>query len=191
MNNDTYSLPDDTKTLQDMVLALQSQVQSLQDEKQQLIEQFRLAQQKRFGASSEGHPGQGELFNEAEAELEQPELEQPEPEEEPTKGPRKQPKRKPLPKDLPREVVVHDIPEEDKVCACCNGELHKVGEDKSEKLEFISAQVKVIEHVCPKLCLQSLRKGRDTEQEKTSTGASQYYPKRICDPQLVKRNYYQ
>jgi transposase len=31
-----------------------------------LQEQFRLAQQKQFGASSEGHPGQGELFNEAE-----------------------------------------------------------------------------------------------------------------------------
>ena len=27
-----------------------------------LIEQFRLAQQKRFGKSSEGDPGQGELF---------------------------------------------------------------------------------------------------------------------------------
>jgi len=32
-----------------------------------LQEQFRLAQQKQFGASSEGFPGQGELFNEAEA----------------------------------------------------------------------------------------------------------------------------
>jgi hypothetical protein len=176
---DIASLPDDPAILTQFLSQVMARNTFLE-------EQLRLAQQKRFGASSEGHPGQGELFNEAEAELEQPE-----PEEEPTKGPRKQPKRKPLPKDLPREVVVHDIPQEDKVCACCNGELHKVGEDKSEKLEFISAQVKVIEHVRPKLCLQSLRKGRDTEQEKTSTGASQYYPKRICDPQLVKRNYYQ
>jgi transposase len=39
-----------------------------------------------------------------------------------------------LPEDLPREVVVHNIPEEDKVCACCIGALHKMGEDKSEKL---------------------------------------------------------
>ncbi|OTA14428.1 transposase [Xenorhabdus vietnamensis] len=31
-----------------------------------LEEQFRLAQQKRFGASSEAFPGQGEWFNEAE-----------------------------------------------------------------------------------------------------------------------------
>ena len=75
MNDKAQSLPDDTKTLQDMVLALQSQVESLQDEKQQLIEQFRLAKQKQFGASSEGHPDQGELFNEAEAEVEQREAE--------------------------------------------------------------------------------------------------------------------
>jgi transposase len=32
-----------------------------------LEESFCLAQQKQFGASSEGHPGQGALFNEAEA----------------------------------------------------------------------------------------------------------------------------
>jgi len=32
-----------------------------------LEEQFRLAQQQRFGASSESHPAQGDLFNEVEA----------------------------------------------------------------------------------------------------------------------------
>ena len=35
-----------------------------------------LAQQARFGASSEGYPGQGELFNEAEQVVEQDEPEQ-------------------------------------------------------------------------------------------------------------------
>ena len=57
------------------------------------------------------------------------------------------PKRKPLPQDLPREVVVHDIDEADKICDCCGGELHQMGEDKSEQLEFIPAQVKVIENI--------------------------------------------
>jgi transposase len=182
MNNDTYSLPDDTKTLQDMVLALQSQVQSLQDEKQQLIEQFRLAQQKRFGASSEGHPGQGELFNEAEVELEQPE-----PEEEPTKGPRNKPKRKPLPKDLPREVVVHDIPEEDKVCACCNGELHKIGEDKSEKLEFIPAKVKVIETVRPKYACRACEKIGTENKIKQASVPVCIIPKGYATPSLISQ----
>jgi transposase len=75
--------------------------------------------------------------------LEQPEPKQAAPEDKPTTSPHKQPKRKPLPKRLPREVVVHDMPEEDKVCACYNGALHKMGEDKSEKLEFIIRHIPV------------------------------------------------
>jgi transposase len=55
-----------------------------------------------------------------------------------------------LPKDLPREGVIHDIAEEDKSCHGCGHELHKMDEDKSEMLEFIPAQVKVVEHVHPK-----------------------------------------
>ncbi|QBJ63696.1 hypothetical protein B1F84_12025 [Pseudoalteromonas sp. DL-6] len=55
---------------------------------------------------------------------------------------------KPLPKDLFRGQVIHDI--EDKTCNCCGGELHKMVEYKSEKLEFIPAQIKVIEHIRPK-----------------------------------------
>ena len=65
---DSQTLPDDKHTLHHMILELQSQVQVLQQERQHLLEQFRLAQQKRFGVSSESHPGQGELFNEAEEE---------------------------------------------------------------------------------------------------------------------------
>ncbi len=112
-----------------------------------LEEQFLLAQKKQFGVSSEGHPGQGELFNEAESEAEHLE------EEAGTQAisyTRKTPKRQSLPKDLPRETVVHDISDEDKVCDCCGGELHQMGEARSEKLDFIPAKVKVIEHIRPK-----------------------------------------
>jgi hypothetical protein len=119
-----------------------------------LEEQFRLAQQKRFGVSSEGHPGQGELFNEAE-ELVAEVLES---EKETISYTRNKPKRKSLPADLPREVVVHDIDDADKVCDCCDNALHKIGEDKSEKLEFIPAQVKVIEHVRPKYACRHCEK---------------------------------
>ena len=112
-----------------------------------LEEQFRLAQQKQFGASAEGHPGQGELFNEAESEAD---LVEEESETQAISYTRKTPKRQSLPKDLPRETVVHDISEQDKVCDCCGGELHQMGEARSEKLEFIPAQVKVVEHVRPK-----------------------------------------
>ena len=112
-----------------------------------LEEQFRLAQQKRFGVSSESHPGQGELFNEAEEETDHDDEES---DTQTISYTRKTPKRQSLPKDLPRETVVHDMSDEDKVCDCCGGELHQMGEAKSEKLEFIPAQVKVVEHIRPK-----------------------------------------
>ena len=138
--SDINALPNDPAILKDLL----SQVMA---RNAYLEEQFRLAQQKQFGASSESHPGQGELFNEAESEAEHLE------EEAGTQAisyTRKTPKRQSLPKDLPRETVVHDISDEDKVCDCCGGELHQMGEARSEKLEFVPAQVKVVEHVRPK-----------------------------------------
>lgn len=79
---------------------------------------------------------------------------------------RKIPKRKPLSKDLPREQVVHDIPDADKQCDCCGGELHKMGEDVSEKLDFIPAKVKVIEHIRPKYACRECEKSGTNNQIK-------------------------
>lgn len=53
--------------------------------------------------------------------------------------------RKPLPSDLPREEVVYE-PEESQ-CGCCGKELSVIGEVRTEELEKIPAQLKVIEHV--------------------------------------------
>lgn len=148
-------LPTDAKALQEMVLSLQSQVKNLIIEKQHLIEQFRLAQQQRFGTSSEAHPAQGDLFNEAEVTLDDIKAEAVN-----TVIVKKKPKRSPLPKDLPREVIVHDI--EDKMCACCGNELHQMGDERCEKLEFIPAQVKVIEHVRLKYSCRACEKENTT-----------------------------
>jgi len=50
---------------------------------------------------------------------------------------------------LPREQIVYDLTEEEKICKC-GGRLEKFGEDKSEQLEYIPAQLKVIERICSK-----------------------------------------
>ena len=52
--------------------------------------------------------------------------------------------------DLPRERVVHDLPDEQKICAECGGEKRRIGEETSEQLEYVPASLYVIEHVCPK-----------------------------------------
>ena len=153
MNLAITSLPNDIVQLKALLLKERELTTRLQQEKQQLLEQFRLAQQKQFGKSSEGFSGQGELFNEAEeiAEfIEEDKLH--------ISYTRKKATRKPLPKDLPRERIVHDINETDKQCDCCGGELHKMGEDVSEKLAFVPAQVKVIEHARPKYACRECEK---------------------------------
>jgi len=106
----------DTASLLQRVAELESLLADKEAKIAFLEEQFRLAQQKQFGASTEGHPGQGELFNEAEEIVE---VEQVESEQQNVSYTRNKPKRKPLPKELPREVVVHDIADEDKVCDSC------------------------------------------------------------------------
>ena len=120
------------------ILYWDAELEALLEEKRARIayleEQFRVAQHKQFGKSTEGHPGQGELFNEAEELVVEAETA-----EETISYTRKKPTRNPLPKDLPREVIVHDISDEEKICGCCAGELHRIGEDKSEKLQFIPA----------------------------------------------------
>ena len=151
MNKEITSLPDDPLALKQIIAQLQARNMFLE-------EQFRLAQQKQFGASSEAHPAQGDLFNEAE--VEQDEIEQEEVST--TKVVKKKPVRKKLPADLPREIVIHDI--EDKNCTCCGHELHQMGDERSEKLDFIPAQVKVIEHVRLKYSC------RHCEKEGTATG---------------------
>jgi transposase len=156
MQTASEPLPCDPQILRDLVLDLQSKlaekesrIDSLEQQYQHMLEQFRLAQQRQFGRRSEASADQLGLFNESE-QLAEEATEEPVPERETLTYTRNKPKRKPLPKDLPRETVVHDIAEADKVCDCCGGELHKIGEDSSEQLEFIPASIKVIEHIRPK-----------------------------------------
>jgi transposase len=103
-----------------------------------------LAKYKLFASQNEAHPGQGNLFNEAEVIVEL-ELEQ-----DKSEPPKVKPKRKlntqTFDEHITREVVIHDIDEADKVCACCQGELHCMGKDVTEKLVFVSATTKVVEH---------------------------------------------
>jgi transposase len=46
-----------------------------------------------------------------------------------------------LPRHLPRYEVLIDVPS--KACACCGGALHLIGEDRSEMLDIVPAQLRV------------------------------------------------
>jgi transposase len=55
--------------------------------------------------------------------------------------------RRKLPADLPRERRIHDLPAEQRPCPCCGQRRELIGQETSEQLDWVPAQVKVIEHV--------------------------------------------
>ncbi|MGY4508976.1 transposase [Bradyrhizobium sp. USDA 3650] len=62
-----------------------------------------------------------------------------------------------LPAHLPRIEVIVDI--EDKTCLCCRGELHRIGEDRSERLELVPAQFRVLVTRRPKYACRACEDG--------------------------------
>jgi transposase len=72
-------------------------------------------------------------------------------------GKRKGHGRGALPKSLQRQRVVHDLAEGQRQCPQCQGELKRIGEEVSERLEYVPASLVVIEeasqkYACPKGC---------------------------------------
>lgn len=55
--------------------------------------------------------------------------------------------RRKLAPDLPRQRVIHDLSEEEKPCPGCGTMRTVIGEETSEQLDYVPAQVTVIEHV--------------------------------------------
>jgi transposase len=138
-------LPDDIGALKSII-----GVQTLEIER--LKEELRLAQHKRFGASSEKFdPNQLGLFDEAEALARAPDAAAAaDGSTEITIGEHKRTKggRKPLSETLPRVRVEHDIPECEKLCPCGSGHARpRIGEMISEQADIVPATVQVLQHV--------------------------------------------
>lgn len=69
--------------------------------------------------------------------------------------------RKPLDPALPREVVRHELPESERICAHDGAALVEIGAEISEQLDIIPQQVRVIQHqrikyACP-CCDQGIK----------------------------------
>jgi transposase len=143
----TDTLPKDIQALQRLILEYDSKIRVLEEENQFL-------KQKIFGRNSEkrteAERRQLYLFNEAEA-VSAEAAEETEPDEivVPAHTRTKPRGRKPLPAHLPRVEVVHDVTEEEKRCGC--GTLKsRIGEESSERLDIVPAQIRVIRDIRPK-----------------------------------------
>lgn len=90
-------------------------------------------------------------------------------------GQKKSTGRQPLARHLKRERIVHDLAEQDKHCNCCGRDLRRIGEDTSERYEYIPASMVVVEDVCLKYaCECTIRVAGKPPQpiEKSIAGAS-------------------
>lgn len=160
------ALPDDISQLKgiiiEQILSLQNHQSELQKKKEELAskdaqierlaEMVRLLRHQHFGRKSEKVEGSEQLgiFNEAEVETRK------EPESKVTvtyERRRGKPKRIAIPENFPREEVVIDLPETEKRCPEGH-DLKCIGEETSEQLDVIPAQIKVIrtirkKYACP------------------------------------------
>jgi transposase len=113
-------------------------------------------------AENEAEPGESQPSAHEEDTPEKPEI-------------KKRGGRQPLARHLVRERIVHDLAEAEKHCQCCGKDLHVVGEESSERYEFIPAVMKVIEDVRLKYACDCTVKRADKPAqpiEKSTAGAS-------------------
>jgi transposase len=83
--------------------------------------------------------------------------------------------RQPLPRHLKRESIVHDLAEKEKHCSTCQQDLRLIGEESSERYEYIPAKLTVIEDICRKYaCACTVKTATKPSQpiEKSTAGAS-------------------
>lgn len=144
MSNAIRTLPDDPAELKRIIVATERRYEKEVD---LLREQIRLLQAQMFGKKSEKSTADSGVVQLSLFDMPEPEVE-PEPVEIPGHQ-RRKPGRKALPESLPREIIVHDIPEQDKICGC-GASLERIGDDVCEKLDVVPAIIRVIRHIRPK-----------------------------------------
>jgi transposase len=133
--------------------ALLAQLSARQARIELLEQENRWLKNQLFGRSSEKSapadisPDQARLFNEIEA-LADAASTAPESVHIPAHERHKR-GRKPIAANLPRVEIIHDLPEAQKVCAHDGSALVRIGEQVSEQLDIIPAQVRVLRHIRP------------------------------------------
>ena len=121
-----------------------------QAEIQALHEELALERQRLYGRKSESRPHQPEVFDEAETTAEgsteaddQAGIPPAESAKEPANGKasaKPRGKRAPIPPHIERRDVIIDLPEDQRICPCCNEIMAEIGEDVSEQIDIIPMQ---------------------------------------------------
>lgn len=191
MEIDIKNLPQSPELLQKIILDLHQSLHKNEQEKIELIhykekyirllEELRLSKQQFFSPSSEKNILQPDIFDEPGVELPDEVKEQLEEDDIEVKSytRKKHPVRKPLPCDIPREIILYDIPEAEKICGC-GASLVQIGEEITEQLKYIPAQLSVLCHVRPKYACKPCQ-----ENIKIAPMPILLLPKSMATPELI------
>ena len=174
---DRNSLPKDPEILQQMLVDLTAQLDKTQRLLRQLLaaksgahsEHLSADQLRLFAQELDASPAATETQRDKDDAPPGPAASG---EEKPENRPRG---RRPLSAELKRERIEHDLAEAEKHCAFCNHDLRPIGEETSERYEYVPAQVRVIEDVCKKYaCACAVKTAAKPAQPiaKSSAGAS-------------------
>jgi transposase len=149
-------------------------------------EQFRLAQHRQFGASSEQSPSGQEtlVFNEAEAIADatpaEVELEKISYVRRKKKG-----QRETNLEDLPVRETKYELPEQEQICPQCSGALHEMGTEVTNKIETIPATVVLHKHIRYKYACRHCQVEETTTPIVTASMPAQAFPNSLASPSAV------
>ena len=168
----------------------------LEQEYHVLQERYRLLLYKRFRRSSEQEEStyQKQLFSEAEDTativVDDPssDAEAATESEQTTVGghTRSKPGRKAIDAKHPRIEIVHDIPEENKICGC-DAPLVRIGEDVKEIIQIIPEQIWVERHIFPKYACHVCEGSGDEDHPAVRVAPREptILPRSIASPSLL------
>ena len=156
MEIDPKQLPEDPSALRQMVMGLLEEAEQRERKLRQLQHWVEQLLRARYGPRRE-RVDEHQLFLFAAAILAQggktpPASDEGEasPSDSKPSPPRQGHGRQRLPKSLRRERVVYDLGEDQRQCPECREKLRRIGEEVSERLEYVPASLVVIEEACQK-----------------------------------------
>jgi transposase len=165
--------------------SLQQRIAELDAKLRWFEEQHRLELHRRFGSSSEKiDPSQAVLFDEAEV-LAEPSAVEPTVEQVTYKRRKIVGKRDEDLADLPEITVPYTLPAEEQICPCCEGPLHKMGEDIRRELKIVPAQVFVVKHVRDVYSCRHCQKNEIETPVKTASMPKPPFPNSLASPSAV------
>jgi transposase len=156
MEIDRHNLPEDTALLRRMVTSLLEEVETKERQLRQLQHWLEQLLRARYGPRRERvNENQLFLFAVALVSAGREAPAEPATSAATDKGPTGTGKQKghgrgALPKSLQRQRVVYDLAEGQRQCPECQGDLRRIGEEVSERLEYVPASLVVIEEACQK-----------------------------------------